>query len=172
MARLYYWQLIVLVYPVCVALSSTLMLVGLVFSVTGSLFFVCTFQHKIYHTNKGVAMGSPISNTITEIFIQHYENTYIKQVLDLQSLQYYSRYVDDILIIYVNSKITQECITQQINQIHNNIKFNPTYEPNNTINFLDLTNKEEHTKFINRRIQNTNDHRYHYSPYIKPPSVT
>ena len=83
-------------------------------------------------------MGSPIPNTVTKIFIQHYENTYIKQVLDLQSLQYYSRYVDDILIIYVNSKITQECITQQINQIQNKIKFNPTYETKNAINFLDF----------------------------------
>ena len=131
------------------------------------------FQHKIYHTNKGVAMGSPISNTITEIFIQHYENTYIKQILDIKNyVRYYTTYVDDILIIYGNSKITHESITQQINRIHKDIIFNPIYETNNTINFLDLTNKEEHTKFINRRIQNTNDHRYHYSPYIKPPSVT
>ena len=83
-------------------------------------------------------MGSPIPNTVTKIFIQHYENTYIKQVFDIQYLQYYTRYVNDILIIYDNNKITHECITQQINQIHNNIKFNPTYETNNTINFLDL----------------------------------
>ncbi len=57
------------------------------------------FQNKIYHTNKGVAMGSPISNTIAETFLQHYENTYIKQVLDMQYIQYHTRYVDDILII-------------------------------------------------------------------------
>ena len=94
------------------------------------------FQNKIYHTNKGVAMGSPISNTIAEIFLQHYENTYIKQVLDMQYIQYHTRYVDDILIIYDNSKITH--ITQQINQIHNDIKCNPSYETKNTINFLDL----------------------------------
>ena len=36
-----------------------------------------TFQHKIYHTNKGVATGSPISNPVAEVFIQHYENTNI-----------------------------------------------------------------------------------------------
>ena len=45
------------------------------------------FQNKIYRTNKGVAMGSPISNTTAEIFLQHYENTYIKQVLDVQYVQ-------------------------------------------------------------------------------------
>ena len=53
-------------------------------------------------------MGSPISNTIAEIFLQHHENTYIKQVLDIQYVQYYTRYVDDIVIIYNNSKITHE----------------------------------------------------------------
>ena len=95
------------------------------------------FQHKIYHTNKGVVMGSPISSKIAEIFIQHYGNTYIKQILNIKNLQYYTSYVD-ILIIYDSSKITHESITQQINQIHKDIKFNPTYETNNTINFLDL----------------------------------
>ena len=40
------------------------------------------YQDKIYQANKGVAMGSPISSTIAEIFIQHFENTYIKHKLD------------------------------------------------------------------------------------------
>ena len=98
------------------------------------------FQNKIYHTNKGVAMGSPISNTIAEIFLQHYENTYIKQVLNMQYIQYYTRYVDDILIIYDTSKVTHEHehITHQFNQVHKDIKFNPRDETKNTVNFLDL----------------------------------
>jgi hypothetical protein len=81
------------------------------------------FQNKIHHTNKGVAMGSPISNTIAGIFVQHYENTYIKQALDMQYIQYYTRYVDDILIIYDNNKITHEQITQQLNQLHTDLTF-------------------------------------------------
>jgi NADH:ubiquinone oxidoreductase subunit E len=32
------------------------------------------YQDTIYHPNKGVAMGSPISGTIAEIFLQHIEN--------------------------------------------------------------------------------------------------
>ena len=61
------------------------------------------FQDKIYHTNKGVAMRSPISSTIAEIFIQHYENTHLKHILDVNNI----RYVDDILIIYENNKETK-----------------------------------------------------------------
>jgi len=33
-----------------------------------------TFQDSIYHPNKGVAMGSPISGTMAEIFLQYIEN--------------------------------------------------------------------------------------------------
>ena len=96
------------------------------------------FQDKIYHTNKGVAMGSTISNTIAEIFIQHYENTYIKHILDTKNIRYYTRYIDDILIIYDRNRITHESITQRINKIYKDIEFNPTHKTNNTINFLNL----------------------------------
>ena len=108
------------------------------------------FQNKIYRTNKGVAMGSPISNTIAETFLQHHENTYIKQVLDMQYIQYYTRYVDDILIIYDNNKVTHEHITHQFNQVHNDIKFNLSYETKNIVNFLDLQIKRDtHNLHIN-----------------------
>ena len=32
-----------------------------------------TFQNQIYQPDKGVAMGSPISGTVAEIFLQHLE---------------------------------------------------------------------------------------------------
>ena len=95
-------------------------------------------------------MGSPISNTIAEISLQHYESAYFKQVPDKQYIQYYTRYVDDILIIYDISKVTQEHITQQYNQIHRDIKFNPSYETKNTVNFLDLQiTRDTHKLHIN-----------------------
>ena len=55
------------------------------------------FQQKIYQPNQGIAMGSPISGTIAEIFLQ-YEDAY-KTTLRHQKIAYYARYVDDILII-------------------------------------------------------------------------
>jgi len=36
-----------------------------------------TFQDSIYHPNKGVAMGSPISGTMAEIFLQYIENRHL-----------------------------------------------------------------------------------------------
>jgi hypothetical protein len=87
---------------------------------------------------KGVAMGSPLSSIIAEIFLQHYENTHIKQTLETGHITYYTRYVDDILIIYDTNKTTQETITKELNKIQKDIKLNPTPEMNGTINYLDL----------------------------------
>ena len=62
-------------------------------------------KNKVYHTNKGVAMGSPVSNTIAEIFIEHHENNYIKHILDAKIIKYYTRYVDVILIYTTTTEL-------------------------------------------------------------------
>jgi len=97
-----------------------------------------SFQNKIYQPEKGVSMGSPISNTIAEIFLQNLEQSYLKQLLDANNIIFYTRYVDDILIIYNITHIMPEIFNDQINKIHTNLHFTPTDEQNNTINFLDL----------------------------------
>jgi len=95
------------------------------------------FQKQIYQPNKGVAMVSPISGIMAEIFIQHLENSFIKHLLDSKSITFYARYVDDICIIYDSSHTTPNAITQYANTIHN-IQINPTTENAGQINFLDL----------------------------------
>jgi len=45
-------------------------------------------------------MGFPLSNDITEIFLQHQEQTLLKPLMENKTIEYYTRYVDDILIIY------------------------------------------------------------------------
>jgi pyruvate/oxaloacetate carboxyltransferase len=45
-------------------------------------------------------MGSSIPNRIAEIFLQHIENTHLKLLLDTKNTIFYTRYVDDILLIY------------------------------------------------------------------------
>jgi hypothetical protein len=45
-------------------------------------------------------MGSPVSGTMAEIFLHYIENTHIKHLLDTKNIPYYTRYVDDILIVY------------------------------------------------------------------------
>src|SRR5215475_5496200 len=52
------------------------------------------FQHDehIFKPNKGIAMGSPISSTIAEIYLQHIEELYIKHWLEHGEIIYYKRY--------------------------------------------------------------------------------
>jgi len=91
-------------------------------------------------------MESPISSLIAEIFLQHYEDANIRQLMDMKSIALYVRYVDDLLVIYDTTKINLHTINTYINKIHNNIKLSPTYEEHNSIAFLDLTITRRHTK--------------------------
>jgi len=76
-----------------------------------------TFQNKVYQPEKGVYMGSPISSTIAEIFLQYFEDIQIKQLLDTKRHNILHNYGDNILIIY-DTKITHsDLIKTQINQI-------------------------------------------------------
>ena len=60
-----------------------------------------TFQNKIYQPEKGVSVGSPISSTIAEIFLQYLEDIHIKKLLDTKNIIFYTRYVDDISKMYM-----------------------------------------------------------------------
>jgi len=82
-------------------------------------------------------MGSPISSTIAELFL-HPEDVHIKQLLDTKNITFYTIYVDDILIIYDTKQTNTNLFNKYLNQIHTNIKLNPTYESNGCISYLDL----------------------------------
>ena len=96
-----------------------------------------SFKNHIYQPETGVSVGSSISSTIAEIFLQHIESIFMKQLFATKNIAFYTRYVDDS----ANMKpkhITPETIRNYINQIHSNLQFNPTYENNNSTNFLDF----------------------------------
>ena len=98
-----------------------------------------TFQNQIYQPDKGIAMGSPISGTVAEIFLQQLEKTHIKHLIDSKQLIFYARYVDNILIIYDSSLTSPTNIQHYMDTIHDNIKLNATHETNDTVIFLGLS---------------------------------
>jgi len=91
-------------------------------------------------------VGSPLSGLIAEIFLQHYKDANIKHHLDTKNIAFYARYVDDILIISDTTKIDSHTINDYINNIHSNIKLNPTYEEQDSIDYLDLKILQKHEK--------------------------
>ena len=110
--------------------------IGLLGVILNNSYF--TFNNKYYTNNKGIAMGSPISGTIAEIFLQHYEQLYVKHLIERQSIKYYTRYVDDIFIIFDSTKITEDEITASTTGIHKNIELMQNLETNEQIEHLDL----------------------------------
>jgi len=84
-------------------------------------------------------MGSPISSTMAEVYLQYTEETYIKQWLESKEILYYKRYIDDILIIYIQNKINEQTILEEINKIDQNLQFKMCTEEDNIINYLDIT---------------------------------
>jgi hypothetical protein len=84
-------------------------------------------------------MGSPLSSIIAEIYLQHYEKLFIKHWIDSSVIKYYSRYVDDIFIIFVTRLVTEDTILNYMSNISKHLEFKITTQDNNTINYLDLT---------------------------------
>jgi hypothetical protein len=97
------------------------------------------YEGQIYLPQKGIAMGSPISGTMAEIYLQYLETTYIKHWLDNREIIFYKRYVDDILLIYDQSKTDEQTILHQINKVDKNLQFKISTEENNMVNYLDMS---------------------------------
>ena len=55
------------------------------------------YNNQFFRPENGIAMGSPISGTLAEIYLQFIEETFIKQWIESREIIYYKRYVDDIL---------------------------------------------------------------------------
>ena len=72
-------------------------------------------QEQIYQPDKGIAMGSPISGTIMEIFLQHLEHTHIRPLIESKQILYYTRYIDDVFIIYDTDNTNQDRLAQYAN---------------------------------------------------------
>jgi hypothetical protein len=68
------------------------------------------YNNRHYQPNKGIAMGSPLSSTIADIYLQYLEEIYVKHCLGNKEITFYKRYVDDILIIYDQNRTYEDTI--------------------------------------------------------------
>ena len=109
-------------------------------------------NERLLQPEKGITVGSPISSTMAEVYLQHIEEMYIKQWLDSKEIVYYRRYVGDILIIYDQNRTNELTILHHINTIDRNFQFKMSTEENNTINYFHIS--------IHRNNNNTDLHIY------------
>jgi hypothetical protein len=106
------------------------------------------YEGKYYKPTTGVAMGSPLSGILAEIFLQDLEQNRLKHLLEDKKIVYYNRYVDDIFIIYDQRKITPQTILEDFNIQHKDVNFTINNETNDQITYpdLNLTNKRGQIK--------------------------
>ena len=93
-------------------------------------------------------MGSPISSTIAEIYLQYFEERLVKHWMEKKEIIYYKWYVDDMLMIFKQTTTKEETIMTHMNNIHKHLHFKMTEEINNTTNYLDLHIHRTHEKIL------------------------
>ena len=95
------------------------------------------FDGKYYKQHDGVGMGSPLSCSMANLFLCHFESLW----LDNCPLQYkpllYRRYVDDTFLVFRSSHHVP-LFLDYLNKQHSNIKFTSETESNDTLAFLDI----------------------------------
>jgi hypothetical protein len=104
------------------------------------------FDNDFYSQEIGLAMGSPASSILSEMYHQYKECTEGFDILQRNNIPGYFHYVDDILIIY-DRTLTNIGVLNSFNSIMPTMMFTMEKERNNTINFLDIAVTKESDKF-------------------------
>jgi hypothetical protein len=99
-----------------------------------STFF--SFQGEFFEQTSGVAMGSPLSPIVANLYMEKFE----KIALETYPLKpsRWKRYVDDTNVKWPHGKEELDRFFEHLNGISENIKFTMELEENNSIPFLDV----------------------------------
>ena len=106
---------------------------------------ICKFKNEIFSFPDGSPMGFPISSLIAEFLIDKLEN----EIFNFQNslavhIDYWFRYIDDILCLRTGSVHLLNYFLSYINSLYPSIKF--TLEIGGSqINFLDLMIHNKHS---------------------------
>lgn len=92
------------------------------------------FKFDFYQPHGGRAMKSLISGLIAEIFLSYFEHNMIRHNLQTKCVLLYARYVDAILIIFDESILNIDTLTDTLSSIHTNVTFTPSHETEGQIN--------------------------------------
>jgi len=98
------------------------------------------FQDTIYIQNEGLAMGAPTSSILSEVYLEHMENTTIHELLKKNRTE---GYLDDILVVYNDDNTNIYNVLEDFNNLAPKLKFTLEEEQKNQINFFRHHYKEE-----------------------------
>ena len=109
---------------------------------TSESFFL--FNGKLYKQIDGVTMGSPLGPTLTNAFLCHFENIWLKSCPSSFKPLVYRRYVDDIFVL-LSSPFHINWLATFFNQQHHKIKFTFEVEKDKKFSFRDISILREET---------------------------
>ena len=94
------------------------------------------FEKKFYRQKFGIAMGSPLSPVLANLFMEYIESELLPNIVDGPVL--WLRYVDDILFAWPDN-MDFSYFFNQVNSLVPSIKFTCEWEQDDSIPFLDTT---------------------------------
>lgn len=112
-------------------------LMDLVILCVNQNYFVFNGNH--YQQDNGLAIGSPLSPLLAELFMNNLEKELFQCNHTLmKNVHYWYRYVDDILCLWNGTKRQVRNFLKMLNTLNESIKFTVEFQDNDRINFLDL----------------------------------
>ena len=104
-----------------------------------------TFQKEFYEHLEGVAMGSPLSLIVANLYMERFKRQAIES-FPLKPKRW-KFYVDDIDVVWLHGIDNLEKFLENLNKQNNSIRFTMELETNRSLPFLDvlISNKEDGT---------------------------
>ena len=99
-----------------------------------STFF--SFEGEFYEQTCGVAMGSPLSLIVANLFMEDFESKALSSALHQPKL--WKRFVDDTCVVWPHGKEELDRFFVHLNSQSCSIKFTMDYEVDGSLPFLDV----------------------------------
>ncbi|XP_026744741.1 uncharacterized protein LOC113506080, partial [Trichoplusia ni] len=116
------------------------------------------WNNKFYVQVDGVAMGSPVSPVVADIFMEDFEETALKTAPFTP--RFYKRYVDDTFTVLPSSQVN--AFLKHLNSINNKIQFTMELEDNKSLAFLDILVKRNPDQTISHTVYRKKTHTDRY----------
>ena len=129
-----------------------------------------TFREEFYEQIEGVAMGSPLSPIVANLYMESFE----RRALDLSPLnpKTWKCYVDDTDVVWPHRRRSLAQFLEHLNNQNNNIKFTMKTEDNRSLPFLDVLvsrNKDRSISHQEFRKRTHTDRYLHDNSHHFPP---
>ena len=95
------------------------------------------FNDVLYKQKDGVAMGSPLGPTMTNVFLSFYEVKWLEQCPKEFKPVFYRRYVDDIFVLFESAEHLSK-FRDYFNTRHPNMSFSFEQEKNGKLSFFNV----------------------------------